>query len=127
MADDFFEDPFDSIVREFFGGAPVRRGRRTIINGEEEDRTIDFIEDNNYVYSIFELPGFEERDINVSIRGKELQIVAKKIPSEEVQAYLAQKLSRGISITKTLPNFVSTKKHKITMKNGILEITFNKK
>ena len=41
------DDPFEGIVREFFGPS-IRRGRReTIADGEEEERNIDFVEDEN--------------------------------------------------------------------------------
>jgi len=126
MADDFFgEDPFDSIIREFFGRTPRRNG--TFISGEEEDRNIDFIEGNDYVYFIFELPGYNEEDINISIKGRELQIRVRKKITENVQAYLSRKLSQEVSITKNIPNFISPKRYKHTMKNGVLEIVFNKK
>ena len=50
----FDEDPFEDILREFFGDSPVRRRHReAVIKGEREDRVIDFIEDNGWVYPVF--------------------------------------------------------------------------
>jgi len=135
----FFEDndPFESIVREFFGHSPSTRasaGRKhseTIIQGEEEDRIIDFVEDENSIYLVFELPGYNEKDVSVTIKGKDLEIrVAKNNEScyaEKAQEYLIQKLCQGIFIKKTLPKFIQPKGFKHTMKNGILEIIFSKK
>ncbi len=120
------DDPFDSIVREFFGGSPIRRKREQFIRGENEDRTIDFVEDEDYVYLVFELPGFNEKDISVIVKGKELEITAQKSNGEGMQDYLHQKLRQGLHVKKTLPNFVSSKDFKHTMRNGILEIIFTK-
>ncbi len=124
---DFFDDPFDSIIREFFGEPSFRKARKEdFIIGEEEDRTIDFIEDDNKIYLIFELPGFEEKDISVAIKGRKLEIVAKKVDKEGIPNYLHQKLKRGFVIQKTLPARANTKKMSYTVNNGVLEITFEK-
>ncbi len=124
----FDDDPFEDIVREFFGGNSVPNKRsNTIISGEKEERVIDFIEDENYVYLIFEFPGYEEGDIFVSVKGRELQVKAKKHSLEKIQSYFSEKLNQGISVQKTLPRFINPKKFKYTIKNGVLEITFNKR
>ncbi len=128
----FFEDndQFESIVRELFGGKVSRIGRdnyEEIIESEKEERVIDFIQDENYIYLIFELLGYDEKDISISIKGRELEIIAKKRKMEEVQNYLIQKLNEGLFIKKSLPNFIKTKNFKHTIKNGILEIVFIKK
>ena len=128
----FFDDndPFENIVREFFGGRTSRIGGdnyEEIIESEKEERVIDFIQDENYIYLIFELPGYNEKDISISIKGKELEIIAKKRKMGEVQNYLIQKLNDGLFIKKNLPNFIKTKNFKHTVKNGVLEIVFVKK
>ena len=128
----FFEDndQFESIVREFFEGRTSRIGRdnyEEIIESEKEERVIDFIQDEDYIYIIFELPGYNEKDISISIKGRELEIIAKKRSVGEVQNYLIQKLNDGFFIKKNLPNFIKTKNFKHTIKNGVLEIVFVKK
>jgi len=124
----FDDDPFDDIVREFFGGRSSGKSRRrsAVIRGEDDERTIDYIEQNGYVYLVFELPGFVAEDVEIKVTGKELTIVAQK-KNGEVQGYLRQKLAQGISITRALPDFVSTKKFTHTLKHGILEVTFARK
>jgi HSP20 family molecular chaperone IbpA len=47
--------------------------------------------------------------------------------TEKIQDYLSQKLCQGITIKKTLPKDIETKGFKHTIKNGVLEIIFNKK
>ena len=127
----FFEDndPFENIVRELFGGRTSRikeDNYEEIIDSEREERVIDFIQDENYIYLIFELPGYNEKDISISIKGRALEIIVKKRSVGEVQNYLMQKLNEGLFIKKNLPNFIKTKNFKHTIKNGVLEIVFIK-
>ena len=123
-------DQFEDIIREFLGDSNSRIRRddyEEIIGGEVEEGIIDFIEDENYIYLIFELPGYDEKDILISIKGRKLEIIAKKRNSVEVQNYLTQKLNTGFFIKKNLPSFIKTKNFKHTVKNGILELVFIKK
>ena len=55
-----------------------------------------------------------------------MKITAKKLDAENIQDYLHQKLKQGVSIEKKLPDFVNLKKFSKTMKNGVLEIVFDK-
>ena len=122
------DDPFDSIVREFFeNGSRNNYRKRTFINNEEDERVIDFIETSDCVYLIFELPGFSEEDTNVKVEGKYVNIIVKKKEIESVKEYLAQKLSAGIKYRKSLPDFINPKGFNYYLKNGILEIVFKKR
>ena len=126
----FDNDPFEEIVREFFGDSSIRKRRTSpIIHGEEEDRVVDVIENDDKIYLIFELPGYNLKDITVSIDNNVLEIYAKKKNCDlsSVQNYLSQKLCDGVFIKKTLPKFVNSKSFNHTLNNGILEISFNKK
>ena len=128
----FFEDndQFEDIIREFLGEGNSRIRRddyEEIIEGEVEEGIIDFIEDEDYIYLIFELPGYDEKDILISIKGRKLEIIAKKRNNVEVQNYLTQKLNTGFFIKKNLPSFIKTKNFKHTLKNGILQLVFIKK
>jgi HSP20 family molecular chaperone IbpA len=127
--DDIFNnDPFESIVREFFGETPKRKyEKRFITQGEEEERVIDFIESDGKAYLVFELPGFDEDDVFVNISGKTIEIIAKKKNTAEAKEYLSQKLKNGIRYKRTLPDFINPKKFRYTQKNGILEVVFDKK
>ncbi len=123
----FDDDPFEEIVREFFGGTPRRaNSQKNFIKGEREDRIIDFVEDDDSVYVVFELPGYDEKDVSVIVKNEELEISAKKPEEEKIQDYLHQKLKKGLNLRKKLPSFVKTKNYKSTMKNGVLEIMFMK-
>ena len=121
-------DPFNSMVREFFGESQVRRGKRqpNFIEGEEEEKVIDFIETKENVFLIFELPGYDEKDISLTINNRRIEIQAQKKSIDNVQEYLVQKLHAGISLKKNLPLGINTKKYHHTYTHGILEVRFQK-
>jgi len=131
--DDEWNDPFEDIVRNFFGGSSrrPRKQSRELIEGEEEERTIDFVEDKDYTYLIFELPGYEQEDVTVTVQGNELNIEAskgkEKMEKENVVSYLKEKLSQRLSIVKPLPKNVNPKNFKSTVRSGILEVIFAKR
>ena len=122
----FDDDPFENIVRDFFGGGTKRNSDRKFISGEEEERKIDFIETDKNVFIVFELPGYDREDIRVNVSGANLEVSAQKKCSESVADYMAQKLEQKIKITKTIPSFLKKKKYSYTIKNGVLEINFTK-
>ena len=123
------EDPFDSLVREFFGkpSRGMRQRRSRFIEGEDEERVIDVVDVDDKIYLIFEMPGYSEDDIEVSVSNKIIQIAAKKHDTEEIKEYLAQKLSKGIQFKRALPDYINTKTFKHTLRHGILEICFSKR
>jgi HSP20 family molecular chaperone IbpA len=123
------EDPFEDIVREFFGdsGTRIRPGEKRIIRGEKEDRQIDFINTGEKIYFIFEMPGYEKKDVEIKVEGNELIVNTNKRTTEKVQDYLFRKLERGLSFKKNLPRGIRKKNYKSSLKNGVLEIIFEKK
>lgn len=124
----FDEDPFERIAREFFGAnRDLSSSGNGFIESEEEDRNIDFVQTDDYIYVVFELPGYKEGDVDVSIRGNELRVLARSKVTESGDEYIARKLRDGVSITKLLPKFVVPKGYKTSFRNGVLEICFKKK
>lgn len=121
----FEDDSIDRIFEDFFKNSLINR-RRFIVD-EEEERTIDYIEDNDKVYLLFELPGYSKEDISVKINERELNIITKKESNEKIESYLKEKLNKGIIIRKKIPTNVNTQNFHYTIKNGILEIIFDKK
>ncbi|PIN93384.1 hypothetical protein COU54_03225 [Candidatus Pacearchaeota archaeon CG10_big_fil_rev_8_21_14_0_10_31_24] len=124
---DWNEDPFEDLVNSFFGGRPQKRKNERFTQGEEEERNIDFIEDENFTHIVFEIPGYTKKDILVVIKGKTLEVSAKKSSATNIKEYLISKLQQGVSISKNLPSNVQSSKFTYTYKNGILEVKFNKK
>ncbi len=122
----FNDDPFEDIVKEFFSPRQ-RENSGEIIKGEEEERTIDFIETKNNVFLVFEIPGYSKEDITLNVKKTEAEIIVKKNNLENIQSYLSQKLMHGVYFKKHLPNFINHKKFNWTFNNGVLEIAFEKK
>ncbi len=118
-------DPFESIVREFFGEA--RPKRRSVIRSEEDNRSIDFIETKDHAFFIIELPGFSEEDVAVKIRDGAIDLVARKKILEGVHEYLRDKLGEGLRLKRELPRFIQSKDFTQTMRNGILELRFERR
>ena len=121
------DDPFEEIFSEVFGrrqGFPNRQNQ--VVSGEQEERIIDFVETKNKMYLVFELPGYNKFDVSVVVKGKKIIIDANKKQRENIQNSLSQKLGHGMHIEKILPDFVHTKKFSFTLKNGILEVVFDK-
>ncbi len=124
------EDPFEDIIKEFFGSPSSgfrRADHREIISGEAEEREIDLIETDKKIFLIFSLPGYEKKDISVKVHGGFIKIKAKRLSSSGVQGYLSNKLNKGISIEKKLPKKANSKRFSYAFKNGILEVAFDKK
>lgn len=129
----FFDDdndPFEDIIREFFGSSSSRRKSNfsddEFTSGEDEERNIDFIEGKNKFFVVFELPGYDEKDISIKLKGDKLIVDAKKDNTENLERYMADRLLSGVKITKTLPDFIKKKNYDYTFKNGILEVSFKK-
>ena len=123
------EDPFEEVIRGFLGSSRPRtrtRANKEFIEGEEEDRVIDFIENGDNVYVIFELPGYSYKDVTITVNGFDLLVNVRKRVADSVE-YLIDKFKSGVMIKKKLPSFVKSKDFSYTMNNGILEVTFNKK
>ena len=121
------DDPFEDIVSQFFGNHPgVRKSRVRRVRDEEEQNT-QFIEEDNKIYCITELPGYNEKEIQLEIRDNMLIVSARTINNSEKQSYLAQKHKEGITIQQIIPSKIKTKNFTKTFKNGVLEISFDKK
>jgi HSP20 family molecular chaperone IbpA len=127
----FFDDdndPFEDILNEFFG---ARRGPRTsshrrVVSSESEERVIDYIEERDHIYFVFEIPGFKKQDIEIKRKGDTIIVKVKKTNLENIKNYLKDKLSMGVEFQKTIPVRVK-KDYEWTFKNGILEVKFKRK
>lgn len=124
----FDNDPFEDIVKQFFGNSATVRRRRSVdrIRDEEEQNT-QFIEDEEYIYFIMDLPGYAEKDIRISVKENILLVSAKASQKPETQDYLAQKHREGITTQQQIPYNIKNKNFSKTFRNGVLEITFIKK
>lgn len=123
------EDIFGDLLRDFMGenSYNYEPNRREIISGEADERKIGITESGEKVFLLFKIPGYEEKDIRVETQDGYIEISAKKKETTQIQDYFLNKLTEGIFLRKQLPSFVDSKKFKYTFKNGILEVSFNKK
>jgi len=125
----FGEDPFEDIIQEFFGPNARARTRSSgnVIKSEKEERVIDYIDEEEFVYFVFELPGYSREDVDVEVKGRELRISVLKENPEKAQPYLKAKLQKGIYFSKEIPDKVKPKTFEWHFNNGILEVRFKKK
>ncbi len=123
FGDDFFEE----IEKAFFGENVKQKTSSygDVVEGEREERIIDYIEEENKIYFVFELFGYLKEDIKVNVGKNFVQVEAKKKNLSSTRDYLVSKLSKGIFIRKEIPKF-KFKKFDWTFNNGILEVTINK-
>ncbi len=127
--DDDNEDPFEDIVKQFFGENNINRGnsrKNRIIESEEDERMIDFIEDDKNAYVVFELPGYRKEDVRVIVEDNEIEVIARRKVGESVSDYLANRLNSGIELKKPLPKNLKKKKFSWDLNNGVLEVKFVK-
>jgi len=127
--DDFFGNDMNDIVRQFFGEVNGRRTRRPReeIEVEEEDSKVETIDLENEVHFIFDLSGYDEKDLELEVKDKTLIVQVKKKGECKMQDYLSKKLCRGETIKKTLAPYLDVKNFKHSIKNGVLEVKFEKK
>ena len=90
MADDFFDDgndPFDQLVKQFFGHAPGKSKPRMQrkVDSQEDLSSGEVIENDDIVYLIFEIPGFSDQEIKISVKDNILEIKAEKKSKEDIQ------------------------------------------
>lgn len=123
----FDEDPFEDIVKEFFGSRSRNNSSQNFVRGEQEERVIDYIEEDDFIYLVFELPGYSKEDVNVEIKGKEIEISAIKEKPGQIKPALREKLRKGVFFRKILPSKINNKKYEETFNNGVLEIKFKRK
>jgi len=113
-------------VNQFFNRSSGYQRENEVISGEQDERTIDFIETDNNVFIVFELPGYNKEDVKVDVSKNEIEVIAKKRVGESIADYLKHKLSTGVELRKPLPKFLQKKKYELNFKNGILELRFGK-
>lgn len=123
------DDFFNEIEKAFFsqGARPRTSSHGNVVRHEKEERTIDYIEDNDYVYLVFELLGYSGEDVKIDVSKEEVEVSAIKKDVTDVQDYLSKKLSKGLYYKKTIPVKVKSKKHEKTFRNGVLEIKIPRK
>lgn len=103
-------------------------------NGGLLDRAVspalDVVEDDDTFTVYMDLPGVEEKDVDVSIASNVLTIKGtKQLPElgEDVKIYRQEEWEGSFQRTLSLPHGVDTQKVQARMKNGVLTVTLPKR
>jgi HSP20 family protein len=116
---------FDRYMESFFGESPlVPAGQVPAVDIREHD--------DHYSLEM-ELPGFEEKDVEVQVDGNTLSIASKKEversteSGEENHFLLRERRITSFSRSFTLPESADPEKISARFKNGVLELVLKKK
>lgn len=122
----FDDDPFEDIVNEFFGRKVNKSSSGNVINSEREERVTDYIEEEDFVYFVFELPGLRKEDAEVKLKGNTLNVIVQRKKFENIKDYLKNKLSQEVFFNKEIPVKIK-KEMEWTFNNGVLEVKIKRK
>lgn len=127
-----FRHEMDRLFDEFFGGgfglAPFGGSRFMESFGDFSPR-VDVTENEKEVRITAELPGLEEKDIDVSLSNDVLTISGEKKTEKEDRSdnyYRMERSYGSFQRSIPLPTEVDTDKCDATFKNGVLQITLPK-
>jgi HSP20 family protein len=111
---DDFRDELDSMFQRFFGGWMAPFGDDS---GPMRVWDFDVTENDKEITVRAEIPGFEEKDLDVQLIDNLLTIKAeKKEDTKETKSF------RSFRRTVTLPPGIDANKVQATYKNGVLEL-----
>ncbi len=130
-------DPFMKLQKELDRLFRFPFDLPNILEGEGEELGIsewyprmDVVEKDKEILIKMDLPGMEEKDINISVEGNILTISGerKMEKKEENENYhRVERLYGEFSRSLTLPNSVDVNKINAKYKNGVLEVVLPKK
>ncbi|NRA73349.1 MAG: Hsp20/alpha crystallin family protein [Rickettsiales bacterium] len=117
-------DAVDNMFREFWSDDIWPSGKDNLLTPKS-----DIMETKNEYKVLMEMPGVEEKDIEVSLDNGILKITGKKDHSEETKDATVHTIEREYgSFTKMLqlPDNVAQEKIKANFKNGVLKLVIPK-
>lgn len=120
-----FEDFFEDFGMGFERGSLLRRGERLF----EETPSLEVSETDDEFCVKAELPGMDEKDIEVSLDGRELTVHGekKREHEEKKRDYVVSEVSYGeFRRSIQLPEGVDRDKVKAVFKKGVLTLTLPK-
>ncbi|MFP3959788.1 MAG: Hsp20/alpha crystallin family protein [Spirochaetaceae bacterium] len=91
---------------------------------------LDVTEDDDNFYVFMDLPGVEEKNVDVSIASNVLTIKgSRELPKlgDEVKVYRQEEWEGNFQRTLSLPHSVDTQKVQAELKNGVLRVTLPKR
>ncbi len=105
-------------------------GRFPAIREEILAPSVDVWEDKDNIYVEADIPGFEQKDISLNLKGDNLIISAKKDETKEEKKknyYRCERYQGSFYREVILPSHIDASKIKAGYKNGVLKVTLPKK
>jgi HSP20 family protein len=118
-----FRRDFDDFVHRFFGEEPAR------FLGQSFSPAIDIVEKDNEILITAEIPGIDQKDLEVDLAGGVLTIKGEKKEEREEKGENYHRVERSFgsfSRSFTLPSEVQEDKVEAKYKDGILSLTLPK-
>jgi HSP20 family protein len=120
-------DDFDRLINSFFGESPMTPGRTSL---SSRVPAVDVREtDDGYVLEA-ELPGYDEKSVEVHVDGQVLTIESKKDEKKEEKngSYvIRERYSESFRRSFTLPDDVDSDSITAAFKNGLLTLNIKKR
>lgn len=119
-----FENHLDRLFRDVLGGTSGWEGA----GWEGRVPAVNAWEDETSYHVEAELPGFEEKDLNLTVLGDTLRLEGKREETHEENAriYHRERWSGEFSRTLRFPVDIDDSKVDAHFKNGVLSITLGK-
>ena len=105
-------------------------GRFPTLREEILAPSVDVWEDKDNIYVEADIPGFEQKDISLNLKGDTLIISAKKEETKEEKKknyYRCERYQGSFYREVILPSNIDASKIKAGYKNGVLKVTLPKK
>jgi HSP20 family protein len=118
------------LVNRIFGGGLARRDRDEEMSMGAWIPPVDIVEEKDRMLLTAELPGFQEKDIQIQMEGGVLTIRGERKTEEEKEGRTFHRVERSYGQfvrSFTLPNNVDRENIKADFRNGLLEIELPKR
>ena len=112
------------------GGSPMRRDRDEEMSLGSWIPPVDIVEEKDQILLTAELPGFQEKDIEIQMEGGVLTLRGERKTETENEGKTFHRIERSYGQfvrSFTLPNNVDREKIKANFHNGLLQIELPKR
>jgi len=117
------QEEMDRLVNSYFSGAGEVETAKTVWAPP-----VDIYEDDNNFYLKAELPGMDQKDIQISLENNMISIKGERKDEKDMKGhyYKMERLSGSFARKFNLPAHVDSEKISAAYKNGVLEIKLPK-
>ena len=120
-----FRREFDDLIERFFGSEPMISG----VGARAFSPVVDIYETDNDIIVQAEIPGMDQKDLDVNLAGDVLTIKGEKRAENEERGENFHRIERSygsFSRSITLPCEVQQERVDASYKNGVLHLTIPK-